>query len=57
MGLALLVSGNWNNTSIAGAGCRNWNNYRTNANNTVSFRASDYDSRQPDSPHMGRLET
>lgn len=40
--LALLVSGSWYLTSLAGAGCRSWNTYRANANVSVSFRASAY---------------
>lgn len=37
----LIVSGNWNNTSNAGVGEVNWNNYRDNSNNNVST-VSDY---------------
>ena len=37
-----LASGNWNNAGTAGAFNRNWNNNRSNDNNNVGFRASDY---------------
>ena len=35
--LALLLAGNWNNTSNAGCGAMNWTNNRTNSNNNVGF--------------------
>jgi len=37
-----LTSGNWNNAGNAGVFYRNWNNNRSNDNNNVGFRASDY---------------
>lgn len=37
-----LASGDWNNGSKAGVFYRNWNNNRSNDNNNVGFRASDY---------------
>lgn len=36
------ASGYWNNGSKAGVFYRNWNNNRSNDNNNVGFRASDY---------------
>ena len=38
----LLASGNWNNAAKAGAFYRNWNNNRSNDNNNIGFRCSDY---------------
>jgi len=38
----LLASGNWNNAANAGVFYRNWNNNRSNDNNNIGFRASDY---------------
>jgi hypothetical protein len=38
----LLASGNWNNAAKAGVFYRNWNNNRSNDNNNIGFRASDY---------------
>ena len=37
--LCLLSGGNWNNGSIAGVWCANFNNYRHNSNNNVGCRA------------------
>ena len=37
-----IASGNWNNAAKAGVFYRNWNNNRSNDNNNVGFRASDY---------------
>ena len=37
-----LASGNWNNAANAGVFYRNWNNNRSNDNNNVGFRVSDY---------------
>lgn len=39
-----MASGNWNNAANAGVFLRNWNNYRSNDNNNVGFRSSDYDA-------------
>jgi len=39
-----MASGNWNNGTKAGVFHRNWNNNRSNDNNNVGFRASDYDA-------------
>lgn len=50
MNLALISGGNWNEGANAGVWARNWNNHRTNTNNNVGFRASDYDP-SPESPH------
>jgi hypothetical protein len=38
----VLASGNWNNAAKAGVFFRNWNNYRTNANDDIGFRCADY---------------
>lgn len=38
----LLASGNWNDAAKAGAFYRNWNNNRSNDNNNIGFRCSDY---------------
>lgn len=40
-----VACGNWNNSGNAGLFNRNFNNYRSNSNNNVSFRASDYVSK------------
>tara|TARA_R110002094_G_scaffold24263_1_gene36499 strand:+ start:236 stop:481 length:246 start_codon:yes stop_codon:yes gene_type:complete len=37
--LCLISGANWNNGSNAGAWASNWNNYRTNSNSNVGFRA------------------
>ena len=37
-----IASGYWNNDTSAGVFHRNWNNNRSNDNNNVGFRASDY---------------
>lgn len=37
-----IAAGNWNNGANAGVFYRNWNNHRSNDNNNVGFRASDY---------------
>ena len=39
-----VTCGNWNNSANAGVFNRNFNNNRTNDNNNVSFRVSDYSS-------------
>ena len=41
---ALIVFGNWNNSSISGLRCRNLNNVRANSNNNVGGR--DYNKPQ-----------
>lgn len=40
-----VACGNWNNSANAGVCTRNFNNYRSNSNNNVCFRASDYISK------------
>ena len=35
---ALIVFGNWNNSSISGLRCRNMNNVRANSNNNMGGR-------------------
>jgi len=42
MFLFVMCSGNWSNASNAGVFYRNWNNYRSNSNTNVGFRACDY---------------
>jgi len=37
-----IASGNWNDAAKAGVFYRNWNNNRSNDNNNIGFRASDY---------------
>lgn len=37
--ICVLSGGNWNNGGIAGVCCADLNNYRSNSNNTVGFRA------------------
>ena len=37
-----IASGNWTDGTNAGVFYRNWNNYRSNDNNNVGFRAGDY---------------
>lgn len=37
-----MASGNWNDAGNAGVFYRNWNYNRSNDNNNVGFRASDY---------------
>lgn len=42
--MCLISGGNWNNSSIAGVWALNLNNNRTNSNDNVGLRASDYDA-------------